>query len=47
MGGYLTKMDEEVSKLLEADYQMEAEPYLLHKQSQQLCTLHKITVESS
>jgi hypothetical protein len=47
MGSYLTKVDEEVSKSLQADYQMEAEPYLLHKQSQQICTLHKITANSA
>lgn len=46
MGTYLSKNEEEISESLKEEYDIEAQPYLLHRRTQQLCTLHKLTANS-
>jgi hypothetical protein len=46
MGTYLSKNEEEISESLREEYDIEAQPYLLHRRTQQLCTLHKLTASS-
>lgn len=47
MGSYISKNEEELYENIQKEYQIEAEPYLLHRDTQQLCTLHKITTKAA
>jgi hypothetical protein len=39
--------EQELRESLKGEYQAESHPYLLHRKSQQLCLLHKVTTNSA